>query len=427
MPILADLPAGALASVLPEGWTAPAAWAALRELLTRRLSPAHAALFAEPAIANGRISWAVEAAAVRRYHDLDAAARTALSAELGRLASDIRRLGEALRLARRDPDARLAPLLAAALEIPGFDQLHAADGRPVLAGWGHVPAAAGGPLGLLAALDDGRPYVPPPRPPWRVWGATVAVLLLLLALAPLIARAWPVDWFAADLPACRIDEDRLRPLLALDEARQRGKTLQDQLASLRAELGGKQAQCPLPRPQVAAAPPPPPPPPPRREPPPPPPQPPTPPPPPPPAPPQLREDQQRVEQRGGRTGRLQVILAWDDPNDLDLKVVCPTGETVWADHKVGCGGGRLDVDANCCQGQIFLDRPVRNPVENIVWQNPPQGRYRVVVDFYSRRQPPTSPYRVTVLVDGQPKFSTTGVLRQGERDRPVLDFTIPPP
>jgi hypothetical protein len=403
--------------------TPAAAWAALRDVLMRRLSPAHAALFAEPVVAAGGPSWSVEAGAVARFYDLDAASRAALSAELGRLLSDIRRLGEALRASPRDPDARLAALLAVAPEIPGFDHVFAADGRPVLAAWGHVPAGAAGPLGLLAALDDGRAWVPPPRPPWRVWGTTLAVMLLLLAIVPLIARALPWDWATGPLPACTIEEDGLQPLRALDEERTRGKALQAQLAGLREEIGRRRAQCPLPTPRVAEAPPPPPPTPQRPEPPPAPPPAPSPPPPP---PPQLRDDQQRVEQRGGRTGRLQVILAWDDLNDLDLKVVCPTGETVWANNKAACNGGRLDVDANCCQGQWFQDRPVRNPVENVVWQNPPQGRYRVIVDFYSRRQPPTSPYRVTVLVDGQPKWHVDGVLRQGERDRPVLDFTIPP-
>jgi hypothetical protein len=424
MRIPVTAPDAAFRSVLPEGWTAAGAWPALTELLARRLAPAHAALFARP-VEGG---WEAEGAAVRRFHDLDAARRAALTAEAGRLLSDIRRLREALAATPRDPDASLAPLLAAAAEIPGFDHLWAVDGRPVLTAWGHVPAGAPGPLGLLARFDDGVAWIPPARRPWAVWGATAAALLLLLAVVPLIARALPWDWAAGLLPACGIEDDRLTPLHDLDAARARGKSLQAELASLREALGRKQAQCPLPEPtRVAAAPPPPPPsPPPRPERPPPQVQPPPPPPPPAP-PPQLREDQTRVQQRGGRTGRLQVILAWDDPNDLDLKVVCPTGETVWANNKVACGGGRLDVDANCCQGQFFLDRPVRNPVENVVWQNPPQGRYRVIVDFFSRRQPPVSPYRLTVLVDGEPKWHVDGALRQGERDRAVLDFTIPPP
>jgi hypothetical protein len=419
MPIA--VPDAALRSVLPAGLTAARAWPALTGLLARRLSRAHAGLFAAPAGGG----WEIEGASVRRFTDLDAASRAALTAEAGRLLSNIRRLREALAATSPDPDAALAPLLEAAPEIPGFDHLWAVDGRPVLTAWGHVPASAPGPLGLLARFDDGVAWTPPPRRPWAVWGATAAALLLLLAIVPLVAPALPWGWAAGPLPACGIEDDRLAPLRDLDDARARGKALQAEFASLREAFGRKQAQCPMPEsPRVVAAPPPPSPPP-RPEPPPRPPQ--VQPPPPAPAPPQLGEDQTRVQQRGGRTGRLQVILAWDDPNDLDLKVVCPTGETVWANNKVACGGGRLDVDANCCQGQLFLDRPMRNPVENVVWQNPPQGRYRVVVDYFSRRQPPVSPYRVTVLVDGEPKWHVDGTLRQGERDRAVLDFTIPPP
>jgi hypothetical protein len=285
MTLLASLKPESLRPVLPAGWTPGAAWTALRDALGRRLDRAHAGLFAEPVAGNapGTVGWA-GAGDARRFYDLDAGSRDALKAEIGRLVSDIRRLGEEIDRNPKDRDATLRPLLTAAVEIPGWDYVYAVDGRPVLAAWGHVGAGAAGPIGVLAALDDRRAFEPPPGRPWGVWAATFAVLLLLLALTPFIARALPWGWFLdASLPVCRIDEDRIRPLADLEEERARGKALQTQLASIRGEIGAKQAQCALPEPpppppQVAAAPPPPPPPPPppKREPPPPPPPPPEP-------------------------------------------------------------------------------------------------------------------------------------------------------
>jgi hypothetical protein len=251
-----------LRPVLPAGWTPPAAWAVLHEALSRRLSPAHAALFAEPVpgAAPGTIGRAAGSPA-RRFYDLDAPSRDALKREIGRLVSDIRRLGEEVGRNLKDRDAALPPLLAAAVEIPGWDYVHAVAGRPVLAAWGHVAPGASAPRGMLRGLDDGVAWTPPPRRPWPVWAATAAALLLLLLATPIVVRAMP--WGALldpPLPVCRIDEDRLRPLTELEEHRERGRALQSQLASMHIELAGKQAQCPLPEPppqEVAAVPPPP--------------------------------------------------------------------------------------------------------------------------------------------------------------------------
>jgi hypothetical protein len=329
MPLLTSLKPESLRAVLPPGWTAASAWAALREALGRRLGPAHAGLLAEPVAGAtpGSAGWAADGAA-RRFYDLDAQSRDALKAELGRLVSDIRRLGDEIRRAPKDRDAALLPLLPLALEIPGWDYVYAVDGRPVLAGWGHVGANAAGPLGLLAALDDRIPVAEPPRRAWGVWAATFAALLVLLALTPVIARVLPWAWFLdSSLPVCRIDDDRLRPLADLEDERARGKALQTQLASLRIEMGEKQAQCPLPEPppppppQVAAAPPPPPPPPPPKK---------EPPPPPPPPPPEPQGDLPadkwaqkdlkmlegcwnrvtNMQTRDIRTGRIHPVRTW---------------------------------------------------------------------------------------------------------------------
>jgi hypothetical protein len=224
-----------------------------------KLSPAHAALFAQPVVEEGGIAWVAPGARMARYADLDAASRAALTAEAGRILSDLRREAEAGR-----PIARLWPAIA---EIPSFDLLFAVDGRPVLAAWGHVGAAAPGPLGLLARFDDGIAWQPPPRRPWGVWIATLAALALLALLAGLLAPL--IAWRFLEPPqaACIAAEGDLAAVARLIEAERGERDLRTELARLEAELGRRRLACPLPRapdpPPPAPEPPPPPPEPPR--------------------------------------------------------------------------------------------------------------------------------------------------------------------
>jgi len=209
-----------------------------------RLSPAHAALFARPVAAEGATAWEAPGARMARYADLDAASRAALTAEAGRLLSDLRR--EAEREAAAG-GGRLAALWPALAEIPSFDLLFAVDGRPVLAAWGHVGAAAPGPLGLLVRFDDGRPWAPPPRRPWGVWGATLAALALLALLAGLFAPL--IAWRLLTPPeaACVAAEGDLAALERMVEAERGERDLRAELARLEEELGRRRLACPLPR------------------------------------------------------------------------------------------------------------------------------------------------------------------------------------
>jgi hypothetical protein len=104
-----------------------------------RLSPAHAALFAQPVPEDGGIGWGAPGSRMARYADIDAASRAALTAEAGRILSDLRREAERQAAQGGGPLVGLWPAIA---EIPSFDLVFAVDGRPVLAGWGHVGAAA---------------------------------------------------------------------------------------------------------------------------------------------------------------------------------------------------------------------------------------------------------------------------------------------
>ena len=43
--------------------------------------------------------------------------------------------------------------------------------------------------------------------------------------------------------------------------------------------------------------------------------------------------EERLEREGGKTGEVQLSLAWDDYNDLDLHVFCPSGERIYFNNK----------------------------------------------------------------------------------------------
>ena len=89
---------------------------------------------------------------------------------------------------------------------------------------------------------------------------------------------------------------------------------------------------------------------------------------------------ERLEREGGASGEVQISLAWDDYNDLDLHLFCPSGERIYFNNKKSECGGHLDVDMNV--------RPVSNtPVENVVWAgNAPLGTYKVGVHFYKHHR-----------------------------------------
>jgi hypothetical protein len=207
----------------------------------------------------------------------------------------------------------LPALVAAAIEIPSFEQVFAHEGRPVLAGWGMAPANVPGGLGLLSNLDDGKPAEAPARAPLAALGAALLALFLLGALAA-FASPWIARWLAPEPGMCRVEQGDLDAMQNLLRERERERELRHRLAMLEEELGRRRAECPLPEPPPPPPPPPTPEPPrqpePRPEPTPEPPRPPTPPPPrptpPPPPPPRPVERPPNVEpcntevQSGGR-------------------------------------------------------------------------------------------------------------------------------
>jgi hypothetical protein len=387
--------------------------------LKRTLSADHARLFCEPSIdaRAGTIDWYGPAGAPPRQVDgLDPEARTQIHAVIGSRIADIRDHAEALKRSGGENDRLMADMLLLAIEIPGTDHICAIGDDPVLVGWGHVQQGPGAPRGVLMRLVPSRARSKPVPSPVVLASAPLAVAVaetvvrkrpslawlwwLLATLLLLLLLLWLLYWqqprlvallnLPSPAPSCQVSVGELDALALLSREQARGNVLLQQLADLRGSLATKRTQCPPPQTGALSAP---------------------------------TTDQERVKEAGGHTGRLQVSLAWDDENDLDLSIVCPGGERLSYRTRTGCGGGTLDVDAN---GANPSTPPTKTPVENIVWQdNPPSGRYQVFVDFYSRRVADRSPFRLTVNIPGQPEKRIDDAIGEGEHSKAMYEFTIP--
>lgn len=262
---LITLPLDHYRSLLPAGMDHAAAHQALSSLLHQHLGPASAGFFAPVAQTEQGLSFSAPDGRLARFAELDNQGREQLRAEIGRIISTLRRGAEAEAAENPGRAGSLPALVAAAIEIPSFEQVYAFEGRPLLAGWGIAPGNAPGGLGLLRGLDDGRPFEPPASLPWAGLGAALLALVLLGAIAAL-ATPWIARWIAPAPGMCKVEAGDLEAMQLLLREREREHELRRQLARLQEELGRRRAECSLPAPPPPPAPPPQPEPPPRPEP-----------------------------------------------------------------------------------------------------------------------------------------------------------------
>ena len=137
----------------------------------------------------------------------------------------------------------------------------------------------------------------------------------------------------------------------------------------------------------------------------------------------MKELQERLDREGARSGDVQISLMWDNYNDLDLHVVCPSGERIHGGNKMSDCGGELDVDANV--------RPeTKKPVENVVWDNDTAqpGEYQVYVHHYKkhkkRRTKDPTKFKVIVNNIGE-LLEFDGALSHGDPIKLVAQFNVP--
>jgi uncharacterized protein YfaP (DUF2135 family) len=137
----------------------------------------------------------------------------------------------------------------------------------------------------------------------------------------------------------------------------------------------------------------------------------------------MSELQQRLDREGARSGDVQVSLMWNNYNDLDLHVVCPSGERIHGGNKISECGGELDVDANV--------RPdTKKPVENVVWDDDTAkpGMYQVYVHHYKKHNKRRSkdPTKFQVIVNNiGDLLEFNGSLTHGDPIKLVAQFEVP--
>jgi uncharacterized protein YfaP (DUF2135 family) len=137
----------------------------------------------------------------------------------------------------------------------------------------------------------------------------------------------------------------------------------------------------------------------------------------------MSELQERLNREGAMTGDVQISLMWENFNDLDLHVVCPSGERIHGGNKLSQCGGELDVDANV--------RPeTKKPVENVVWPgvSAPPGSYQVYVHHYKkhRKRRTKDPTSFQIIVNNVGDYREYhGDLTHGDPITLVCQFDVP--
>ena len=399
-------------------------WQQLAGHLRQVLSPEHAALLAEPQLDQDRgvTDWYSQApGAVAVLEEMAEPARSAARDTLTRLVQGVRAEVTKLRASRRDSDKLLAELLALALVTPAAGSVRVMGTQPVLVAWGHATVnSAPAPELLLGQLSrapgiatgSGNMDIvgPPPaealRRPWAAIAALILAVLLLLLFLLLLWRD-PYGWFRAPPQQCVVAPGGLELSERLRGEQEREGQLRQEILLELQRLAGRRLACPpvvrapeparptqpvgpLPPTQPAG-----------------------------PLPP--NPDAERARREGAQTGRVQVILGWDDVNDLDLSIICPDGQSSIFFGRTQACGGTLDVDRNAGGA------PTNRPVENIVFErDPPPGTYRIVVTHYATHSggPRVSAWRVTLRRAGRPEETFSGSVATGEAVT-VTTFTVP--
>jgi hypothetical protein len=143
-------------------------------------------------------------------------------------------------------------------------------------------------------------------------------------------------------------------------------------------------------------------------------------------PPEISDEEiiDRVEEAGGQcTGALCISLAWATTDDIDLIVYEPSTRRIYFDDKVSPSGGRLDVDANGPGRRL-----TSSPVENIHWNNPPTGRYEIVIRTYKLNETSeglTIPATLRITKNGQSELIGLSVTAKNETTSNRIPLTYP--
>lgn len=123
--------------------------------LTQTLSPAHAALFAEPNpnAARGTVDWYTDASGpLTRFVDAGEEQQAAVSARLAELRDEIEARATQLTRSKEGGERFLGQMLKLALEIPGKEFVYVVGDQPILVCWGNLHDTPQAERGVLQRM-----------------------------------------------------------------------------------------------------------------------------------------------------------------------------------------------------------------------------------------------------------------------------------
>jgi hypothetical protein len=121
--------------------------------------------------------------------------------------------------------------------------------------------------------------------------------------------------------------------------------------------------------------------------------------------------ERRLKAAGAQTGDIQISIAWNNLNDIDVGVILETEAGLFKinyRNKIGPNMGQLDVDMNVMPITV-------TPVENIFWpkNQAPKGNYLVYVHHYHQWCPiDETSVHIRIKIDGKQIEKQTIVSRQ---------------
>lgn len=122
---------------------------------------------------------------------------------------------------------------------------------------------------------------------------------------------------------------------------------------------------------------------------------------------------EKVKKAGGNVNaKLRVSLAWFNYDDLDLHCHGPDGHVFYG-NPAGQYGRRnlsriLDVDMNAGGGYPGRSGSSREPVENLSWENPRDGIYKIEVHQYHRMETKDEGFRLQFHLNGETREYSYG-------------------
>lgn len=121
------------------------------------------------------------------------------------------------------------------------------------------------------------------------------------------------------------------------------------------------------------------------------------------------------------TGDVQVVLNWNNYNDLDLICTDPNGESVFFKNRTVSSGGQLEIDMN-------VEYPdSKRPIENIFWQqgSAPNGTYNVYLLYYKKHELSINETAYSVKVTSNGKTQEyKGVIRKEDKPIHITSFIV---